>query len=295
MMMLARISPIYAFGIILTMAAGVTMYLSSEMARHNPPRTQVAAEPAKQKVAVLFAARDLQEGAIINADDVAVRQIEMDRAPVDVLNDSDGAIGRTLKFPVAAGTLISNRDLTPLGIASNTFQAKLRSGERAITLAVDSTTGVAGFIAPDSHVDVMVQVGSGADTKVRPILSDARVVASGTIYQKSATGGNAVPASTVTVAVEPGEAAKLISAMAAGRIYLTLRSDRDHTPIAVSDINSLFPKAKPAIIAEAQLPPLPPPPQSAQAMPPEEPTANPMHEVELFAGSRKDVVTTARQ
>lgn len=295
MMMLARISPVYAFAIILTMAAGVTMYLGAEMNRHNQPPVQVAQQQPKQKITVLYTTRDLQEGAVIDSGDVAVRQIEMDRSPVDALNDTDAAIGRTLKFPVASGTVLSMRDLTPLGGNVNSFQAKLRAGERAITMAVDSTTGVAGFIAPDSHVDVMVNVGAGAETKTRAILSDVRVVASGTVYQKSATGGNAVPASTVTVAVEPTDAATLISAMAAGRIYLTLRSDRDHTPIAVSDINSLFPKAKPAIIAEAMplLPPLPPPQaQAVEALPPVEAAKTPAHEIELFAGNRRDVITT---
>ena len=44
-------------------------------------------------------------------------------------------------------------------------------------MAVDNTTGVAGFVSPGSHVDVMVQLGSGAEVKARAILSDVRVVA----------------------------------------------------------------------------------------------------------------------
>lgn len=296
LMMLARISPLQMFAIIISLSAGITWLVSSEITRRTPATVPVTAQvPVKQKTSVLICTRDLEEGKLIGSDDVSVQSIEIDRAPVDALNDTDAAIGRTVKFPVASGTLLCMRDLTPLGVASNTFQAKLHSGERAITLAVDSTTGVAGFIGPDSHVDVMVQVGGGADTKTQAILSDVRVVASGTTYQKIPGQQGAVPASTVTVAVLPHEASKLISAMAAGRIYLTLRSDRDHEPIVVSDINKLFKKPAPVIIAESvPLPPLPPPTQP-QVQLPEEGVHNPIHEIELYAGANKNVIAAPNQ
>jgi pilus assembly protein CpaB len=297
LMMLARVSPLQMFAIIVSLSAGVTWLVSSEITRRTPEPVPLAATPVKQKATVLICTRDLEEGAMISADDVAVRLIDQDRSPVDALTETDAAIGRTIKFPVASGTLLSMRDLTPLGIASNSFQAKLRAGERAITLAVDSTTGVAGFIGPDSHVDVMVQVGGGAETKTQAILSDVRVVASGTTYQKVAGTQGAVPASTVTVAVEPKEAAKLISAMAAGRIYLTLRSDRDHTPIAVSDINSLFRHKAPDVIAVMPQPEplLMPSPALQQIAPPEDGPRNPMHEIELYAGANRNVITTSKE
>lgn len=297
LMMLARISPLQMFAIIISLSAGVTWLVSSEITRRTPAPLPVATQaPTRQKTTVLICTRDLEEGRLIGADDVTVQSIDLDRAPVDALSDTDAAIGRTMKFPVASGTLLCMRDLAPLGVASNTFQAKLHAGERAITLAVDSTTGVAGFISPDSHVDVMVQVGAGAETKTRAILSDVRVVASGTTYQKIPGQQGAVPASTVTVAVPPLEASKLISAMAAGRIYLTLRSDRDHAPIQVSDINTLFKKPAPVIIAES-VTPLPPPlpPLQPQVQLPEEGVRNPIHGIELYAGANKNVIAAPNQ
>jgi pilus assembly protein CpaB len=193
------------------------------------------------------------------------------------------------------GEPLSMRDVAAYA-GTTGFQSKLQPGERAVTLAVDSNTGVAGFIVPDSHVDVMMQVGSAADTKTRPILSDVRVVASGTTYKRQPGETTAVPTSNVTVAVTPGEASKLINGMSAGRIYLTLRSDKDHTPIAVSDVNSLFGKpAKPQIAESISLPapPLPPPSDGRADVslpaPVAAPAPIPTHEVEQWQGDKRDV------
>ncbi len=56
---------------------------------------------------------------------------------------------------------------------------------RALTFGVDNNSGVAGFVNPDSRVDIIAMVGTGADTKAAPILSDVEVIAVGQLYQKS--------------------------------------------------------------------------------------------------------------
>ncbi|MBL0189535.1 MAG: hypothetical protein IPP97_27785 [Candidatus Obscuribacter sp.] len=86
------------------------------------------------------------------------------------------------------------------------------------------------------------------------------------MYQKAPGGTASVPASSVTVSLSPEDAAKLIKAITASKLYLTLRNDKDHTPVATVDVTSLFvkpPAAKGGGDAMAALPPpsaLPPPP-----------------------------------
>lgn len=291
LMLFARISPRTMLVLILGLSAGVTWVVTSELGNRKAEQELIAtaSAPVKQKTTILICSRNLDEGTIIAPEDIVTRVVEAERAPIDALTTADAAVGRTVKFPIAAGTLISQRDLALMEVTKG-FQSKLRAGERAVTFAVDNSTGVAGFVSPDSHVDVMVQVGAGADSKTRAILSDVRVVASGTTYQKLPGQSEAQPASTVTVAVQPFDAAKLINAMAAGKIYLTLRSDVDHTPIAVSDFNSLFRAQRPTPeTAIASVPaPLPPPPPVLHIDQPEEPQ-NPIHEIEQYAGANRDV------
>jgi hypothetical protein len=109
----------------------------------------------------------------------------------------------------------------------------------------------------------------------------------------------------VTVSATPEDAVKLIRAVSAAKLYLTLRNDKDHTPVAVVDVKDLFPKSRPTdlgadAVATALPPPnLPPPPlpgagadagmgAGAAAAPPPPP---PMHEIEVWSGSKKEVLS----
>jgi len=178
---------------------------------------------------------------------------------------------------------------------------------RAVTFAVDNNSGVAGFVTPESHVDIVAMVGSAAETKAQPILSDVEVIAVGQMYQKTPGQTTAVPASSVTVAVTPEDAQKLIKGVVAGKLYLTLRNDKDHTPVATVDVTSLF--AKPAAPKNelAALPPpsaLPPPPLPGVpdagpgvgpgALPAAPPPPPPLHEIEVWSGSKKDVLSVPK-
>ncbi|NJL72737.1 MAG: Flp pilus assembly protein CpaB [Candidatus Competibacteraceae bacterium] len=114
----------------------------------------------------------------------------------------------------------------------------------------DANSGVAGFVSPQSHVDVLSMVGSGQETKVAPILSDVEVVAVGQQFEREAKG-QATPASSVTVAVSPEDTNKLIKAVAASKLYLSLRNDKDHMPVTTVDVTALF--AAPKRIAQDPL------------------------------------------
>lgn len=289
LMMFARLSPRTMLALILGLSAGVTWYVSNELNSHKQAPVPVVAQAPKQMTTVVVCTRNLDDGATVSAEDIKVEEVDLSRAPVDALSSAEAVIGRTLKFPLVAGTLISSHDLA--AFQEKGFQAKLRGGERAVTFAVDNTTGVAGFVAPDSYVDVMVQVGSGQDSKTQAILSDVRVVASGTTYQKVPGHSEAIPTSNVTVAVQPKEAAKLINAMAAGKIYLTLRSDRDHTPVAVGDLHTLFPRpqvqpSEPTLATALRLPEPPKPPEFNIEAPP----APQAHEIEVYTGTNRNVL-----
>jgi pilus assembly protein CpaB len=300
MSLLARVSPLQMLILIAALAAVTTWYVGHEINDRlaTQPSAPVVVTPAK--TSIVFCTKNINEGDLVHNEDLELREVEASRAPVDAVMDPNDAIGHSAKFSVMAGAPLAQRDLAPV-LGMNGFQSKLRPGERAVTLAVDSNTGVAGFISPDSRVDVMVQVGSGAETKTKPILSDVRVLASGTTYKKLPGETKAEPTSNVTVAVTPAEASKLINGMSAGHIYLTLRSDSDHTPLAVSDVNSLF--RKPIQVPAPLLTELPPPPMPLNmqaeapkiASSPSAPAAPSLHEIEQWQGSKRDVATVHQQ
>ncbi|CAF0730922.1 unnamed protein product [Rotaria sordida] len=160
---------------------------------------------------------------------------------------------------------------------------------RAVTFAVDANSGVAGFIAPDSHVDILGMAGSGADTRVAPILSDVQVVAVGQMFERQAK--------------KPSQSCWFTS-----KLYLSLRNGSDHVPVATVDVTALYPrpvKIGATNSGEQTISTLAPPPlpdfnagpmattafgsNTAQT-----PTPPPLHEIEMWTGSKKDVVAVPK-
>lgn len=311
---LSRMPPALMLLVIIGLAVVVTMMVTgkvSESEKTFEARKAELEQKATAKGKVVYTTKDIPEGQTIPSDALEEKEIEQNKVPADAITSSSLAAGRVAKYGISSGQIVSQHDLAPQGISLG-FEAKLKEGMRAVTFGVDNNSGVAGFVNPDSHVDLVAMVGSGAEVKAKPILSDVEVIAVGQIYQKAPGQTTAVPASSVTVAVTPEDSLKLIKAITAGKLYLTLRNDKDHTPVATVDITSMFPKPQTAAPSKdlAALPPpsaLPPPPlpgapdvtgglagPQGSAMPAAPPPPPPLHEIEIWSGSKKDVLSVPK-
>jgi len=310
---LSRMPPAVMLLIIIGLAVVVTMMVTGKVGEQEQQFKQKQTELEQKmnaKGKVVYTIKDIPEGQTIPTEALEEREIEQSKIPQDAITSASLAAGRVAKYGISAGQIVSQHDLAPQGISLG-FESRLKEGMRAVTFAVDNNSGVAGFVTPESHVDILAMVGSGAETKAKPILSDVEVIAVGQMYQKTPGQATAVPASSVTVAVSPEDAEKLIKALVAGKLYLTLRNDKDHTPVATVDITSMF--AKPAAPKSelAALPPpsaLPPPPLPGApdaggpggapgapgALPAAPPPPPPLHEIEVWSGSKKDVLSVPK-
>jgi len=304
---LSRMPPILMLFIILGLAVVVTMYVMGIVNQSQEQLTrerQLQQEKASAKVKVVYAAKNIEEGEIIPQEALEERDCDANKAPVDAFTSVNAVVGQQAAYPVPAGTIVSNHAIKPMAVQTG-FEGKIKEGMRAITFGVDTNSGVAGFIAPSSHVDVIAITGSSEHIKAAPVMSDVEVIAVGTTYQKQPGSTGANPAGSVTVSVSPEDSIKLIKAISAAKLYLTLRNDKDHTPVAVVDIKDMFPHEKPmAAVADASLPAptLPPPPMpnapdagglGAGAGPGANtpPPPPPMHEIEMWSGSKKEVLS----
>ena len=305
---LSRMPPAVMLLVIIGLAVVVTMMVTgkvSESEKTFEARKAELEQKANAKGRVVYTIKDIPEGQTIPSDALEEREIEQAKIPADAITSASLATGRVAKYGISTGQIVSQHDLAPQGISLG-FESRLKEGMRAVTFGVDNNSGVAGFVTPESHVDVIGMVGQGAETKASPILSDVEVIAVGQIYQKAPGQATAVPASSVTVAVSPEDATKLIKGIMAGKLYLTLRNEKDHTPVATVDITSLFPKPQVAKGELASLPPpsaLPPPPLPGApdvgmggpgAMPAAPPPPPPLHEIEVWSGSKKDVLSVPK-
>lgn len=306
---LSRMPPAVMLIIIIGLAVLVTMMVTGKVSEQEntfKAKQSELEQKMNAKGKVVYTTKDIPEGQTIPTEALEEREIEQAKIPQDAITSASLAAGRIAKYGISSGQIVSQHDLAPQGISLG-FESRLKEGMRAVTFAVDNNSGVAGFVTPESHVDIVAMTGSGSETKAQPILSDVEVIAVGQMYQKQPGNSTAVPASSVTVALTPEDSQKLIKAIVASKLYLTLRNDKDHTPVATVDVTSMFAKPKEAKTDIAALPPpsaLPPPPLPGApdagapgmpgALPAAPPPPPPLHEIEIWSGSKKDVLSVPK-
>jgi pilus assembly protein CpaB len=149
--------------------------------------------------------------------------------------------GRVLRRPLAAGEPVLETALLPEGARAGLISV-IDPTHRAISVRVDPVIGVAGFVVPGSHVDVIVTLMRDSDNKPvsKAILQDVQVLA---IDQKleEAKEGQPELVQVVTLETSPQQSEKLTYAAHQGRLQLALRNPSDHEivdthSIAVADV-----------------------------------------------------------
>jgi pilus assembly protein CpaB len=103
---------------------------------------------------------------------------------------------------------------------------------RAATVRINDVSGVAGFIQPNDHVDVLITRSlEGSNTEVTDVLlQNTRVIAMGT--KATDANGKPISAKTATLEVNPIDAQKLALGEAAGSLSLVLRkAGEENNPV----------------------------------------------------------------
>ena len=150
--------------------------------------------------------------------------------------DTQKLLGTVVRYAVTAGQPLTRGAL--VGPKDRGFlAAALGPGMRAITVPVNASTGVAGFVFPGDHVDlVLTQTvqggGDGPALKVsETIVRNIRVLATDQrIDSKGEDGKTEVKTfSNVTLEVTPRIAEKVAVSQSIGQLSLSLRSIADNT------------------------------------------------------------------
>jgi pilus assembly protein CpaB len=202
---------------------------------------QAAAAPAVPVgPKVLVAKKALPVGTIIDADSLTFqpwpKELMQGAYYVEGQPDAKNLAGTVVRYAIAAGQPITRGSL--VGPQDRGFlAAALGPGMRAVTVPVNVTTGVAGFVFPGDHVDIVLsqQVAGGGDgppLKVsETIVRNVRVLATDQRFtDKDEDGKTAVRTfSNVTFEVTPKLAEKIAVAQSIGQLSLSLRSLADNS------------------------------------------------------------------
>jgi pilus assembly protein CpaB len=150
--------------------------------------------------------------------------------------DPKRLLGTVVRYPITAGQPVTRGALV-CPQDRGFLAAALGAGMRAITVPVNVNAGVAGFVFPGDHIDLVLtqQVEGGGDgpaLKVaETIIRNLRVLATDQrITDKDDEGKTVVKTfANVTLEVTPRIAEKIAVAQSLGSLSLSLRSIADNT------------------------------------------------------------------
>jgi pilus assembly protein CpaB len=204
---------------------------------------QAAAAPAVPTgPKVLVAKTSLPVGTIVEATSLGwqpwPKELMQNAYYTEGQPDSDPQklLGTVVRYQVTAGQPLTRGSL--VGPKDRGFlAAALGPGMRAVTVPVNASTGVAGFVFPGDHVDlVLTQAvqggGDGPPLKVsETIVRNVRVLATDQRFtDKDEDGKTQVKTfSNVTIEVTPRIGEKVAVAQSMGTLSLSLRSIADNT------------------------------------------------------------------
>lgn len=185
---------------------------------------------------VVVASIDLPRGHVITEDDLRLMEVPQRFVQPGYFTNPSELVHRIVLARVQEGETLTQTRVAISEIEA--LSAKLPAGQRAVTLSVSDVSGVAGLISPGDAVDVLgiFELGRSTRDKVteaRVILQNVFVAATdqniGGVADLSEEDSRRARGTyaTVTLAISPTDAQRLVLAQEVGRLFLVLRSSRE--------------------------------------------------------------------
>ena len=191
--------------------------------------TRAAAAKPIVTTSVVAAATDIKIGTVLAAANLTTIELKGSPPKGAILKPSD-AIGRGVMANIYQGEPIIDSRLAPLGSGGG-LAATIPPGMRATAVKVDQVVGVAGFVTPGMHVDVLVsgvppgQQDPSEGTITKTVLQNIPVLSAGTDIQKD-NEGKPQQVQVVNLLVTPDQA-QILNLASNLKIQLVLRNPLD--------------------------------------------------------------------
>jgi pilus assembly protein CpaB len=186
-------------------------------------------------------ARPLRAGELLKPDNIELIAWP-GTIPIDgAFSRTEDAVGREVLFPLEKGQPILEQDLSAPGTGTG-LASRIPDGMRAVALRSDEVVGVAGFLVPGSHLDVLVTYHpeSSPDYLTATVLQNVVVLAAGHQLEPDPTGKTS-DVTIVTLLLDPEQAQRAVLASAQGSIHFVLRNGEDgnltqQAPVLISEL-----------------------------------------------------------
>jgi len=187
------------------------------------------ATAAAPTVQIVVAAHDLEVGSVLREQDVQLASWP-GAVPAGATGHQQDVVGRGVLMTMYAKEPVIDSRLAPKG-AGGGLAVMIPKGMRALAIQVNEVVGVAGFVVPGMHVDVLISgAGPGGTGTLgmlsRTLLQNIEVLSAGQDFKKDAEG-KPIPVQVVNVLVTPEQAEVLSLASNQTTIRLVLRNPLD--------------------------------------------------------------------
>jgi len=205
-------------------AAGASLVLYRVLI--SRPKDPIAGPP---KAHVVLATKDLEVGAVLKEDDVKLSEWG-GALPAGAATEPKLVLGRGVITAIYAKEPVVESRLAARG-AGGGMAAMIPPGWRAVAVRVNEVVGVAGFVVPGMHVDILISgntpSGASQGTQTQTLLQNIEVLSAGQDFKKDAEG-KPIMVQVVNMLVTPTQAEQLALAASQTSIQLVLRNPLDH-------------------------------------------------------------------
>lgn len=216
---------------------------------------KLAAQSAAQAVPIaryVTPSRALEVGELLSHDNTELLTWP-GNAPVEgAFTRIADLSGRAVLYPLGKGQPILTRDLSAAGSGVG-LASRIPDGLRAVALRSDEVVGVAGFLVPGSHLDVLVtcRANNSADSLTATVLQNAVVLAVGHQIEPDPQGKTS-DVTVVTLLLTPEESQRAVLAGTQGAIHFVLRNGGDNS--SSDDAPALFSQLAGRPVAATRVP-----------------------------------------
>ena len=201
-------------------AFGIWQYLS---------QTQQKVKELTVTRAVVVAAKQIQAGAKLTEQDLAIKQVPAQTIPKDYPSSPDALKGRVIRSTLEKDEVVTESRLIAEGAAGG-LPMVIPQGHRAITIQVNEVIGVGGFVNPGDHVDILSVFNKKEEQLFsKTILQNVLILAVGDKVLDPNLVSDPQPkiVSQVTIALTPEDSEKIALASQSGELQLVLRPHGD--------------------------------------------------------------------
>jgi pilus assembly protein CpaB len=186
--------------------------------------------PKPTTTRMVAAAADIKLGTVLRDTDLTTIDV-VGTPPKGAILKPENAIGRGVISNLYIGEPIVENRLAPVGSGGG-LASTIPNGMRAAAVKVNDVVGVAGFVTPGMHVDILISgtppgVSNAEGSRVKTLLQNIEVLSAGTDIQRDAEG-KPQQVQVVNLLVTPDQAEALSLASNETHIQLVLRNPLDN-------------------------------------------------------------------